>query len=86
MFFGWISRWLYGSIYNTATLEKALQTRFPEKDLFGLRVDNSHVLRHCPRVAITTTTESRCKLFTNYNRGGAQGTDYLNSLLSTWTV
>ncbi|OCL10312.1 FabD/lysophospholipase-like protein [Glonium stellatum] len=83
---GVVSRWLRGSIYDSAVLEKALQAVFPDENFFGLRIDAAQKLLHCPRVAITTTVESQCKLFTNYNCGGAEGTDYLSSSLSTWEV
>lgn len=86
---GWISRWIQGSIYDTTALESSLRKAYPEYDLFGLSASSPQDgnLLHRPRVAVTTTVGSDCKLFTNYNAGSTGGDDYyLNSSLSTWEV
>lgn len=86
---GWVSRWIQGSIYDTTAFERSLSKAYPKYNLFGLSpgspLDGN--LLHRPRVAVTTTVSSDCKLFTNYNAGSSGGEDYyLNSSLSTWEM
>jgi len=79
---GWLARWLRGSIYETGPLERALQKAYPSKGLFGLRRGTEGRLCNLARVAVTTTVNSECKLFANYNCGNSKY--YLNSETNTW--
>ena len=64
--FGWLARWVYGSIYDTESLKPALQTAYTYKSLFELRLGESQP-NPLTKVAVTTTVNSECKLFANYD-------------------
>ncbi|KAK2801411.1 hypothetical protein FQN51_005305 [Onygenales sp. PD_10] len=85
-YLGKFARLFRSSIYKTGPLEDSLNQAFAHQDMFGLRPPNHFPLRHCPRVAVTATVESRPKLFANYNCGIDQSGIYLNSRLPTVTA
>lgn len=82
MYFGWISRWLHGSIYETKALESSMKAVYGSERLFGLHRGTGDKLNTLTRVAVTTTVNSECKLFANYNCGDTK--DHLNSNTDTW--
>ncbi|KAL4987485.1 hypothetical protein BDW68DRAFT_177857 [Aspergillus falconensis] len=83
---GWISRWIYGSIYITPPLEHSLMEAYSSQGVFGLlpAAPQHGGVIHQPRVAVTTTVGTDCKLIANYNAGSSGASDYLNSSLQTW--
>lgn len=85
------SRWLYGSVYDTTRFEEVLKTAFSDELFFGTctfvaQDRNPSQLPIWPRVAVTTTVDTECKLFANYNTGAVTAGDYLDSSLNTWTM
>jgi hypothetical protein len=92
---GLIARWLYKSIYDSKIVEDALKSAFSNDCcLFGIsrdRDDNTDANLNFPSVAVTTTVNRECKLFTNYNLGnykqldGASGL-HLDATIAIWEV
>jgi hypothetical protein len=88
---GPVAGWLHGSIYDTTRLEEALETAFSDNRFFGrcpsvAQDKNPSQLPIWPRVAVTATVDTECKLFANYNTGAVTVGDYLYSSLDTRTM
>ncbi|MCJ1466187.1 hypothetical protein MMC07_004806 [Pseudocyphellaria aurata] len=86
---GWVSRLLYESIYDTKRLESHLQTIFSSKPFFGISRNESATagsgVSHT-RIAITTTVDTSCRLFTNYQVHDEESSLYLDSNTKVWEV
>ncbi|RDW63044.1 patatin-like phospholipase family protein [Aspergillus mulundensis] len=86
----WAIRWVYRmfqrSIYKTIPLETSLRKAYPDQGFFGLSPASPSVrdVVHQPRVAVTTTVGTECRLIANYHAGSNDDDGYLDSRLLTW--
>jgi hypothetical protein len=88
-FGGSLATWYHGSIYDSAALQQSLEEILSSSRIFyGLSpfMSPNGNLHHCPRVAITTTVETECRLFANYSPGKHARPLHLKSSLATWEV
>lgn len=86
---GWVFRSFYEAIYDTKTLESSLQSIFSSKPFFGIsRNDSATVGSHVnhTRIAITTTVDTNCRLFTNYQANDEESELYLDPNTKVWEV
>jgi hypothetical protein len=85
-FIGWFMRLFYESIYDSDIVEAALKTCFSSTPLFGISRDDMSTLNsnYCSRVAITTTIDTDCRVFTNYHSSFQDPKFYLSPWTSVW--
>lgn len=79
---GWIFRCFYESIFDTNTLQNPLKSIFSSKPFVGISGNNSatvgSLINHT-RIAITTTDDNNCRLFTNYQVDDKETNMYLDA-------